>query len=79
MIRSCWFAFPLVLSITMPVIAQENRRGSDRARGGFRGDGQIPSVGSMLPSLKVVDEQGTSFSTDTLRDSYTVLVFGCLT
>lgn len=78
MIRSSWLAFPLILSITMPVIAQESRRGSERARSGFRG-GQLPKVGSMLPSLKVVDELGTNFSTDTLRGSYTVLVFGCLT
>ena len=79
MIRSYWLAFPLVLSIMMPVVAQESRRGSDRARGGFRGGGQLPSVGSMLASLNVVDEQGANFSTDTLRGSYTVLVFGCLT
>lgn len=30
MIRSSWLAFLLILSITMPVIAQESRRGSVR-------------------------------------------------
>jgi cytochrome oxidase Cu insertion factor (SCO1/SenC/PrrC family) len=44
-------------------------------RGGFN----VPEVGSKLPSVQVFDEQGQPFSTDRLRDQYTVLVFGCLT
>ena len=32
-----------------------------------------------LPTVRAVDEQGRDFSTASLRGSYTVLVFGCLT
>lgn len=99
MIRPSLLALPIILYVTLPVFAQQNRRPertpnpdaaenerrptdrtrSQRGGGNFRNAGQLPKIGAMLPSLKVVDEQGKVFSTDTLRGSYTVLVFGCLT
>jgi cytochrome oxidase Cu insertion factor (SCO1/SenC/PrrC family) len=36
-------------------------------------------VGTTLPKVNVYDEQGERFSTASLKGSYTVLVFGCLT
>ncbi len=40
---------------------------------------KIPAAGSQMPALKVFDEFGNKFSTSSLRGSYSVLVFGCLT
>ncbi|MDA1230048.1 MAG: hypothetical protein O2856_04675 [Planctomycetota bacterium] len=40
---------------------------------------RIPTAGTSLPSVSILDETGESFSTDQLRGQYTVLVFGCLT
>ena len=42
---------------------------------GFR----VPRAGTSLPEISVFDDQGQPFSTKTLREHYTVLVFGCLT
>lgn len=53
----------------LPAIAQ---------RGGPSGN-RLPAVGSQLPDLKAFDEFGNEFSTSSLRGSYSVLVFGCLT
>lgn len=39
----------------------------------------LPLQGKALPSVKVLDEDGQVFSTESLRGNYTVLVFGCLT
>ena len=46
-----------------------------------RGSGRspLPAVGTMLPEVTAYDDQGNEFSTASLRGSYTVLVFGCLT
>ena len=60
----------LLLTISSPAMAQ---------RGPSRGGGSVPAVGTMLPAVTAIDEQGEEFSTATLRGSYTVLVFGCLT
>ncbi len=68
--------FVLVLMVT-PAAAQ--RGGPSRADGPTRGGGNIPTVGEMLPELSAFDEQGEHFSTASMRGSYTVLVFGCLT
>lgn len=56
----------LFMSILSPAIAQ-------------RGGSQTPAPGTMLPKVTAFDEQGQEFSTTSLRGSYTVLVFGCLT
>ena len=45
------------------------------AQGGFR----VPDAGTQLPEVTALDAQGKPFSTKSLRDHYTVLVFGCLT
>lgn len=46
-----------------------------RAQGGFR----VPDADTMLPEVTVLDDQGQPFATKTLREHYSVLVFGCLT
>jgi hypothetical protein len=67
MVRNTMFAANLLLLATFtPVMAQ-------------RGGGSVPEPGTMLPTVIAFDEQGETFSTASLRGSYTVLVFGCLT
>lgn len=55
-----------------PALAQ---RGDRSGRGGE----QVPAPGTMLPTIKAVDELGDEFSTASLRGNHSVLVFGCLT
>ncbi len=43
------------------------------------GGASMPKVGSRLPDVELFDDRGQVLSTATLRGSYTVLVFGCLT
>ncbi len=75
----------LSVSFHSPAFAQRGPRPSGgepfSGAGGDRGAGrtQLPEVGTMLPVVKAFDEQGNEFSTASLRGSYTVLVFGCLT
>lgn len=57
--------------LTTSVLAQP----ADRNRVSF----QIPKVGGALPEVSLWDQQGRPFSTKTLKEHYTVLVFGCLT
>ncbi len=64
---------PMLGCMVMPTYAQPGN--ASRGRGG----GQVPKPGTMLPTVTAFDEQGQEFSTSTLRGSYTVLVFGCLT
>ncbi len=73
MIRRVLIALQLlVFSTACPVFAQRGGPG--------RGGGQMtPAAGTMLPNVDAFDEQGEKFSTASLRGSYTVLVFGCLT
>ena len=40
---------------------------------------QAPKIGAKLPELKLFDENGITFDTNSLKGNYTVLVFGCLT
>lgn len=62
--------------MALPAAAQRgNLPRGDAAFGG----GAFPAVGSVLPDVSAFDEQGKPFSTKSLRGSYTVLVFGCLT
>ena len=74
MIRSALVLLPILSCTIMPILAQTPR--NPRSRGG---SSQMPQPGTILPMVKVVDEQGRDFSTASLRGSYTVLVFGCLT
>jgi len=46
-------------------------------RGGSRAN--LPKVGEPLPDLTVFDAQGNEFKLSSLKQHYTVLVFGCLT
>ncbi len=74
MIRTAFLLILILACTIVPTLAQSPR--DARSRGG---GGQIPQPGSTLPSVRAVDEQGRDFSTASLRGSYTVLVFGCLT
>lgn len=66
-----------VVMVMQPAFAQ--RGGGDRGQGqGERGQSLMPA-GTELPIVKAFDEQGLEFSTESLKGSYTVLVFGCLT
>ena len=60
-----------LLVIATPAFAQPG--------GPSRGGGSVPAVGTMLPEVTAIDEQGKEFSTASLRGKHTVLVFGCLT
>jgi cytochrome oxidase Cu insertion factor (SCO1/SenC/PrrC family) len=76
MVRSAFVTLQLlILSTCSPAIAQ---RGGP-SRGGDSSGGGLPAVGTKLPDVSAFDEQGEKFSTSSLRGSYTVLVFGCLT
>ena len=52
-------------------------KGNRNARRG--GPGRLPAEGSQLPELSIFDDAGNEFSTEVLREHYTVIVFGCLT
>lgn len=47
--------------------------------GSSQGATQVVPPGTLLPSINAYSEQGGEFSTASLRGTYTVLVFGCLT
>ncbi len=64
----------LSLSICSPDLVAQQRGGQQR--GGGR---RLPQVGSVMPSVKAFDESGKEFTTKSLRGSYSVIVFGCLT
>lgn len=64
----------LAFLVAGPASGQPGRSGSNRGPGG-----SLPEVGSMLPEVKLYDEHGKEFSTASLREHYSVLVFGCLT
>lgn len=38
-----------------------------------------PTIGDLLPDLKVYNPEGKEVATSSLRGHYTVLTFGCLT
>ncbi len=60
------------IGVAMPASAQRNPNPK-------RGGNQLPEVGTSLPVVNAFDELGNDFSTSSLRGSYCVLVFGCLT
>ena len=74
MIRTVFLLITILACATVPTLAQPPR--DSRSRGG---GSPIPQPGTILPTVRAVDEQGRDFSTASLRGSYTVLVFGCLT
>lgn len=65
---SALFACALCISVTF---AQPGNRG--------QGSSRLPAVGTVVPDVNVFDAEGNVFSTKTLREHYSVLVFGCLT
>jgi len=46
---------------------------------GRKSFGDLPKVGERLPAITIVDADGNDFHLRSLKDNYTVLVFGCLT
>jgi len=61
-------------------IAAEISEGIDLgASGARRFEANDLRVGDQFPAVEIFDETGNSFSTETLREKYTVLVNGCLT
>ena len=74
MIRTAFLLFSILSCTVVPTLAQSPRDSPSRG-----GRSQIPQPGTFLPIVRAVDEQGSDFSTASLRGSYTVLVFGCLT
>lgn len=78
MLRTALIAAQLICLSASPVFAQGGRP----SRGGPGGTGNgapLVAIGTPLPDVTVFDEQGKEFKTASLRGSYTVLVFGCLT
>lgn len=49
------------------------------AQPGGRGNATLPLQGKALPEVEAFDADGQLVSTASLKGSYTVLVFGCLT
>jgi hypothetical protein len=70
--RLLWTALLAGLSFNIVAVAQTAQRGRP-------GGSRLPAVGSTLPDVTVFDSEGHEFSTKTLREHYSVLVFGCLT
>ena len=66
--------------------AEESVRGRSggrrQGRGGPRGGSfgaSAPDVGDALPDVTVYDAEGQEFKLSSMRDCYSVIVFGCLT
>lgn len=57
--------------------------GSGKSRPGSSGASTLNRSGiregMQMPAVKVFDDQGKEFNTSSLKGSYTVLTFGCLT
>ncbi len=73
-----------VLSISPTIVpaqrpTSQQQPNSQQRPGQQRGGQQTPAVGTELPTVSAFDQQGERFSTASLKGSYTVLVFGCLT
>lgn len=68
--RSCWLGaiMTVVLSPTLTL-----------AQPGGRGNSTLPLQGKALPVVQAFDSDGQLVSTASLKGSYSVLVFGCLT
>lgn len=60
-----------VLIVSVFPVSIHAQRSSSRSR--------LPEIGSELPAIKIFDDEGQVFNTSSLKGSYTVLVFGCLT
>ena len=66
------FVVSCVLSVESPLRAQSPRGGAQFSR-------VTQLLNTQMPDVNVFDSKGTPLSTATLKGSYTVLVFGCLT
>lgn len=67
-----------------PLFGQPERRNPGRgSRPGSDGSASLNRaglrVGMKMPEIKVHDDQGKPLNTASLKGSYTVLTFGCLT
>lgn len=69
----------LLALLVHPVRGQGKRGNSAREnmQGGF--ERKAPNVGELLPDIALVDADGEEFHLRSLKENYSVLVFGCLT
>ena len=65
------------LTMVAPAFDQRGESPRDGVNSGF--DRKAPKVGERLPNLSMYDEMGEVFKLRSLKENYTVLVFGCLT
>lgn len=76
-------AFSLGLLLTSVLSAQNRLPGRNGSRPGSDGSASLQraglKIGMPMPNIKIHDEQGREFNTASLKGSYTVLTFGCLT
>ena len=66
------FLVSCVWSVPLPLSAQAPRGGGQFSR-------VTQLLNTQMPHVNVFDSRGAPLSTATLKGSYTVLVFGCLT
>ena len=73
--------FVLGFVIAGPALGQSERgrQRNPRRAADRKFEKSKPAVGDRLPTVSVYDPDGNKFETDSLRGSYTVLTFGCLT
>ena len=74
-----WFRVVLVLAVLFPAAVLQAQPSRGRQRPRPRVQFRLPKPGTPLPKLTVYDEQGKPVPLQSLRGSWTVLVFGCLT
>ena len=67
------------IGLLLPAAASAQRKRPSRG-GGLSGNfAKGPAVGEKLPDVAAFDVNGKPFRLSSLKGSYTVLVFGCLT
>jgi cytochrome oxidase Cu insertion factor (SCO1/SenC/PrrC family) len=69
----------VLIAIVVTALSGAGSAFAQPARGSGQGGNRLPAVGMQLPDVQAYDEFGNSFSTSSLRGTYSVLVFGCLT
>lgn len=85
--RTLLTSIALLSLLTAPLSAQDRSRDRSQAlrqAGSSRGQlsnfgRKAPQVGQRLPSVKLLQADGSPIDLRDLKGNYTVLVFGCLT
>ncbi|MDH3583665.1 MAG: hypothetical protein OER86_05570 [Phycisphaerae bacterium] len=63
--------------LAVPAAAQPSSSPRNRVNSGF--ERSAPGIGKPLPDISIYDAQGKIFKLASLRENYSVIVFGCLT